>query len=415
MCISTHMENWTSALQLLMDQLLLHHPLAMAYPDWPRRLCNDALCVLREQGLPTEFEDELETEGAQIAAILSCCRFPPRCTGETVVLGTEDLNRYRKQVDRLAKMPQPAQRTAEWYRFRHQHITASSAWKLVAGGRSADAFIYNKCQPLKEMDPSEAPSVPSTETAMHWGGRFEPVSVELYERMFDTRVSDFGCIPHTVHTFLAASPDGIVTKDSCPRLGRMLEIKNIVNRVINGVPKMEYWTQMQLQMEVCDLDECDFLETRFKEYPSYADFLADGSYERTGGGAEKGFIMFFLDGVEPVYEYCPLGTDREKGAIWEREIMAGHQNQGHLWVRNIYWYLDQVSCVLVERDRDWFASALPVLGEAWRTILRERVEGFAHRAPKRKVRETSGLPSKQMKCHMDLDVLFGAQTAGELS
>ena len=45
----------------------------------------------------------------------------------------------------------------------------------------------------------------------------------------------------------------------------MLEIKNIVNREINGIPKKEYWIQMQLQMEVCDLGECDFLETRFKE------------------------------------------------------------------------------------------------------------------------------------------------------
>ena len=34
---------------------------------------------------------------------------------------------------------------------------------------------------------------------------------------------------------------------------------------LDGIPKKEYWIQMQLQMEVCDLDECDFLETRFIE------------------------------------------------------------------------------------------------------------------------------------------------------
>ena len=403
------MENWLDALQLLMDQLLLHHPLSMAYPDWSGRLCNDAICVLREQGLPPELEDELEVEGAQIAAVLSCCRLPPRCTGDTVVLGTEDINRYRRQVETLAKTPQPAQRTPEWYKFRHQHITASSAWKLIAGGRSADAFIYDKCQPLKSPDPTEPASVPSTETPMHWGVRFEPVSVELYERMFNTQVSDFGCIPHPVHSFLAASPDGIVTKDSCPRLGRMLEIKNIVNREINGIPKMEYWTQMQLQMEVCDLDECDFLETRFKEYPSHGAFVEDGSYTHTRRGMEKGIMMFFLDGVTPVYEYCPIGICESDARAWEEEEMARHQERGHLWVRNIYWYLDQVSCVLVERDRDWFASALPVLGEAWRTILRERIEGCAHRAPKRKAREASAPPPKQMKCHIDVAALFADQ------
>ena len=57
------------------------------------------------------------------------------------------------------------------------------------------------------------------------------------------------------------------------RYGRMLEIKNIVNRDITGIPKKAYWVQMQLQMEVCDLEECDFLETRFKEYDNEQAFL----------------------------------------------------------------------------------------------------------------------------------------------
>ena len=54
----------------------------------------------------------------------------------------------------------------------------------------------------------------------------------------------------------------------------MVEIKNIVNREITGRPKEEYWIQTQIQMEVCDLDECDFVETRFKEYDSKEDYDA---------------------------------------------------------------------------------------------------------------------------------------------
>ena len=49
----------------------------------------------------------------------------------------------------------------------------------------------------------------------------------------------------------------------------MLEVKNIYNREIRGIPKEEYWIQMQIQMETCDLDICDFLETRFLEYFNY--------------------------------------------------------------------------------------------------------------------------------------------------
>ena len=46
----------------------------------------------------------------------------------------------------------------------------------------------------------------------------------------------------------------------------MLEIKNIVNREITGIPKNEYWIQTQIQMETCDLSFCDFVETRIKEF-----------------------------------------------------------------------------------------------------------------------------------------------------
>ena len=43
----------------------------------------------------------------------------------------------------------------------------------------------------------------------------------------------------------------------------MLSARCLSERIITGIPKKEYWTQMQLQMEVCDLDKCDFLETKF--------------------------------------------------------------------------------------------------------------------------------------------------------
>ncbi len=32
---------------------------------------------------------------------------------------------------------------------------------------------------------------------------------------------------------------------------------------------------MQIQMEVCDLNECDFLETRFLQYENEQEFLDD--------------------------------------------------------------------------------------------------------------------------------------------
>ena len=60
-----------------------------------------------------------------------------------------------------------------------------------------------------------------------------------------------------------------------------LEIKNPKSRVISGIPKKEYWVQMQIQMEVWNLDECDFLETKFEEYKNEEEFNKDGDWYKS--------------------------------------------------------------------------------------------------------------------------------------
>ena len=55
--------------------------------------------------------------------------------------------------------------------------------------------------------------------------------------MYQTKIEEFGCIQHPKYNFIGASPDGINIEPNCNRFGRMLEIKNIVNREITGIPK----------------------------------------------------------------------------------------------------------------------------------------------------------------------------------
>ena len=45
----------------------------------------------------------------------------------------------------------------------------------------------------------------------------------------------------------------------------MLEIKCVWSRIINGIPKNDYWMQVQLQLAVCNLEFCDFLECFIEE------------------------------------------------------------------------------------------------------------------------------------------------------
>ena len=126
-------------------------------------------------------------------------------------------------------------------------------------------------------------------------------------------MEDFGCIPHSLYPNIGASPDGINTNTKSTRYGRMVEVKNRFSNSfpITGIPKEEYWIQMQVQMNVCNLNECDFLETRFKEYPSSVEFYADGdAFNRTASGKMKGIYLYFEKDGMPYYEYPKLDLDK---------------------------------------------------------------------------------------------------------
>ena len=54
------------------------------------------------------------------------------------------------------------------------------------------------------------------------------------------------------------------------------------------------------------------------------------------------------------------------------------------WISNLYWYLEDYSCVLVPRNKNWFRYVQPKMKGIWDTIKKERIEGYEHRKPKSK-------------------------------
>ena len=254
-------------------------------------------------------------------------------------------------------------------------------------------LIYEKCQPLKINEETKNTMV-NVNTTFHWGQKYEPLSVMFYECLYNTKIEDFGCIQHESYSFLGASPDGINVDIHSERYGRMLEIKNIVNREINGIPKKEYWIQMQLQMEVCNLDECDFLETKFTEYESANDFYNDGN-EKTLKDEYKGVIAYFqTPDLKPFYVYKPIEISKyEEINKWEEETIEKYQTeQNILWVKNCYWKLEKLSCVLVLRNRKWFQDNIGQIGKIWKIIEEERISGYEHRAPNKKPKKETVKP-----------------------
>jgi putative phage-type endonuclease len=311
------------------------------------------------------------------------------------------------KIQKLREMPQPLQRTPDWYKFRWNLITASNAWKAFGSQSTINQLIYEKCQPLKDFNneifDNEIKMV-NTNTTLHWGQKYEPLSVMIYEAMYDSKVEDFGCIQHPNYNFLGASPDGIIIKSNTGRFGRMLEIKNIVNREITGIPKKEYWIQTQLQMEVCDLNECDFLETKFVEYPDFQSYCNDSSVSKnndeefnsfvtTKDGNYKGIIIhFYMNDGSPFYSYMPLNIWTPKDVHeWEENTIDKYQSNpyNYSYIKYIYWKLEKISCVLVLRNNDWFKNIIGQLENVWKIIEEERITGYQHRAPvKREKKET---------------------------
>ena len=217
----------------------------------------------------------------------------------------------------------------------------------------------------------------------------------IYEAMYKTKLEEFGCIRHPKYPFIGASPDGINVDPSSDRYGRMVEIKNIYNREINGIPKQEYWVQTQIQMETCDLDLCDFVETRIKEYPDETAFYGDIE------NIYRGVVLSFGGGGvdrSTVYKYMPLSVmiDKEFVDEWveNTQQQISSTSGGGLSLFSIsYWYLDCFSCVLIERNKQWFGAALPTIKKTWDIIIKERENGeYEKRATNTKPKVTVSQP-----------------------
>ena len=384
----------------LMDEYMEQYPHAISEPNFHEILLEDIKDIFYVQmeehiddlDIGDDIEDDMNELLEDAFNIFITIFHPDKSQDskdkfiEPNKFNDEEISIIEYKIQRLRELPQPIQRTPEWYQFRWNLITASNAWKAFETQSAINQLIYEKCQPLKSFDDNgEEEKMVNTNSPMHWGQKFEPLSVMIYEDMYNSKVEDFGCIQHLTYKFLGASPDGIIIESETSRYGRMLEIKNPVSREITGVPKKEYWVQMQLQMEVCDLDECDFLETKFVEYPDYDSYRDDSTI---ANDLYKGTIIYFhTKERKPFYLYKPLNLHlAEDISKWEEENIEKYESEpfNYSFLKFIYWKLDKLSCVLVLRNKDWFKNNIGQLEKVWKTIEAERVTGFEHRAPVKK-------------------------------
>jgi putative phage-type endonuclease len=387
---SEHSELQTTTMEMI-DEYITEHAVQFSSPDFHTDLLEDVAHLtyqnLNQSGICDEDDFDAVMEFVEECAelVYNYREIPERSESADISPQpkTPDLHAI---LEELSNKPQPPQRTKEWFDFRHCHITASNIWKLFSSEAQYNSFIYDKC--AKEAASGSYTNNPDSPLA--WGHKYEPVTTQIYERMYEANVGVYGIIEHPKYTFLAASPDGIVVNRESPRYGRMVEIKNIVNREITGIPSEAYWIQMQIQMEVCGLSECDFVETRIKEVSDVVEWMASDSMWR---GVIVGFVDRNSDNAwsyPSVYRYMPpvaYGSDISivdcAVTTWI-ERTRGEMEATHIFYGVNYWILDEISCVLVKRNSLWFEAALPTIKNVWETIVKERETGFEHRLPKKK-------------------------------
>lgn len=396
---------------LIMDTYIEENPTAVSEPDFYDSFVDSVKELFFVQledhiVLNEDIEDDMNDILADAFDIYFETFYQDRSKSmlpisETNEINVQTNNIIQQKIDYLRSIPQPEQRTPEWYSFRHNLITASNAYKAFESQSTVNQLIYEKCQPLKTNSCDDKFSMVNVNTPFHWGQKYEPLSVQIYEYIYNTNVEDFGCIQHNTYNFLGASPDGINVKVDSPLYGRMLEIKNIVNREITGIPKKEYWIQTQLQMEVCDLDECDFLETKFTEYENFKKFCDDGNEEKTEKGEFKGIIMYFnTKEGKPFYVYKPLNLlNYVEIDNWEEKMIEKYESEEHnmLWIKNHYWKLEKLSCVLILRNKKWFQDNIGQLEKIWNIILKERDSGYEHRAPNKRMKKESTINKNEFQ------------------
>ena len=311
------------------------------------------------------------------------------------------------KLEYINQLPVQQQRSREWHEIRHTCFSASNIYKLLGSQSQYNSLIYEKCMPLPEHFESGPPSAPEdTSNARDWGVKYEPLTVKIYEHKYQTTVkTDYGCIPHSDPNLpIGASPDGInVDPNNLVKYGRMVEIKNIVSREITGIPKEEYWIQTQTQMEVCDLDACDFVETRFKEYSCRQAFI---------DGTEHGDIIPEYRGCSLYLMYYGTETDTHAASMFVHSpveyttieeldnwitTQEAERKSSYVVYNISYWYLHEFSCVLIKRNEVWLTSIVPTVQDAWKTVQQERISGCEHRAPQKRVKTDSDVSSSNLK------------------
>ena len=255
----------------------------------------------------------------------------------------------KKIVDDIFIANQVEQRSEKWYEDMQHMITASEFSKLFDSERSRGQMVLLKTSSANSEKRKVFPTACQTEymNAIAWGVRFEPVVRMHLEDLWKCKIYESGRLKHKQNNKLGASPDGIIIEsDDTKRYGRLVEIKCPYTREVGKKIPFEYWCQMQIQMEVTDLNECEYVEVEIlSRSPKKMDIVFNDS------DIIKYIYLFQKEGD---YKYAYTLEEKKELILKEYEF-----------VETIEYCIKQLYNILVKRDHNWYESTKSLQEQFW--------------------------------------------------
>lgn len=367
-------------------EFLSYHPLegtdVSSIADW-KQSCQVAWATITEGAFGPE---EAEYGASLLSTLLAsyadlACLVASKRHSSTKGWSLADRN---TSIQRLLTMPQIEQRTDAWYQDAIGLLSASQFNTILKSGRTRGHLVLQKAS-LEPIDLSQRRTVVTTQelNPFTWGIRFEPIVKQIYETLTGTRVIDLGRLKHKTDPRLAASPDGLVIEGPEQYLSRFVEFKAPVTRKILSIVPDDYMAQMQIQMEVGQVEECDYLEIKFNSgYGNKIQHVSIPSENPTLFNQRWffGYIHLIINEEtnEPIrYEYSPLNT-----TDWKPEL-----NTTEKVFEVIPWWTSEWFTTTVGRSRIWFESVQPAIKAFWEDVEKAKKGEFVLPASTRKPKE----------------------------
>ena len=366
---------------------------------------------------------------------------------------TDDINQYDDNIndyninkskicDYWKSIPQFEQKSEEWLNQRKGYI----------GGSEAGAFLgHNHYEPQYKAIEKKLINIPIiNKIHTYHGNKYEDVAQSIYEYCRNVRVDNYGFLPYIsfdkdfnpidnkdiinnkILYNLGASPDGITSNYKYDRIhktkenGIMLEIKCPPNRKINmdknatikEIVPIYYYYQVQQQLNVCNLDECDFFQIKVVEYNDTSKYKARELFNKdtnpdcpfkTKDNKFKGAVIQILPESfkgkpvnsekfntpelkslqQQIYDQAkfiiPPRLDMTPKQIKEWIISVKTHNipdnisdfekqqyytikKGYLFHKVFYWKLDHGRCTRIKRNKEEFNDNLKIYNQMWEYV-----------------------------------------------